>query len=133
MKKVYFYLSFIIIASVFIIACTIEDDDNPPTCEVIIQDLQDLKIAIEDYASSSICSDEFECRYIAFGSKPCGGPWSYLIYSTSIDTLELQTLVTDYNEREANYNTTCGAASDCSVPQPPTAFTCDDNQCIPVF
>ena len=133
MKKVLIYLSLTIIASIFIIACTIDDDDNPVTCEVMFQDLQDLSIAIEDYAAASICKDEFECRYIAYGSKPCGGPWSYLIYSTSIDTLELQTLVADYNESENNYNITCGAVSDCSVPQPPTGFTCEDNLCIPAF
>ena len=133
MKKVFFYLSLTIIASVLIVACTIEDDDNPATCEFVFQDLQDLKIVIEDYASSSICSDEFECRYIAFGSKACGGPWSYLIYTTSIDTLELQTLVTDYNERENDYNLNCGATSDCSVPIAPAGFTCEDNLCIPTF
>jgi len=44
-------------------------------------------------------------------------PWAYIIYSTSIDTLELQTLVVDYNESENNYNITCGVVSDCSVPQ----------------
>ena len=32
-----------------------------------------LSIAIEDYEASSICNDEFECRYITFGSKPCDG------------------------------------------------------------
>jgi hypothetical protein len=133
MKKVIISIALIIIAGVFIVACTIEDDDDILTCDPILQDLQYLKIAIEDFAASSICSDAFECRYIAFGSKPCGGPWSYLIYSTSIDTLELQTLVTDYNETENNYNLICGATSDCSVPNPPSSFTCEDNQCIPIY
>lgn len=131
MKKVFLYIALIIIVTSFIIACTLEDE--PITCEEMIQDLADFKITIEDYAANSICGDEFECRYIPFGSKPCGGPWSYLIYSTSIDTLELQTLVADYNERENNYNITCGSASDCSVSSPPSDFTCEDNQCIPVF
>ncbi len=99
----------------------------------MLQDLQDLGITIENQASSSVCSDVFECRYIPFGSKACGGPCPYLVYSTSIDTLELQTLVTNYNERENNYNSTRGAVSNCSVPIPPTKFTCEDNQCIPVF
>jgi len=40
----------------------------------MLQDLQDLGITIENQASSSVCSDVFECRYIPFGSKACGGP-----------------------------------------------------------
>jgi hypothetical protein len=133
MKKALVYLSITFITSLFIVACTIDDDDNIVTCEPMFQDLQDLRIAIEDYASSSVCNDEFECRYIAFGSKPCGGPWSYLVYTTSIDTLELQSLVTDYNQRENSYNNNCGEVSDCLAPTPPTGFTCEDNKCIPVF
>ena len=132
MKKTIIFTTLIILTCSIIVACTMPDDD-PVTCEYLFQDLEHFKITIEEYASASICSDEFECRYIAFGSKACGGPWSYLIYTTSIDTLELQNLVADYNERENNYNITCGAISDCSVPSPPAGFTCEDNQCIPVF
>ena len=80
-----------------------------------------------------MCGDEFECRYIAFGAKPCGGPWEYLIYTTSIDTEELELLVTEFNAQEANYNETCGAISDCAVALEPTGFTCEDNQCVAVF
>jgi hypothetical protein len=132
MKKVVIYLSFIMSISVTIIACSLPDDD-PVACEQIFQNIQDLKISIEEFAATSICSEEFECRSIAFGSKPCGGPWSYLIYTTSIDTLELETLVAELNERENDYNLTCGATSDCSVPNEPVSFTCEDSQCIPIF
>jgi hypothetical protein len=131
MKKFLIYLALIITASSFIIACTLEDE--PVTCSEMLQDLQSFKISIEDYAATSICSDEFECRYITFGSKPCGGPWLYLIYTTSIDTLELESLVNDYNERETIYNLNCEAVSDCSLPPQPTGFTCEDNLCIPVY
>ena len=132
MKKAIVYLSFIVCVSVAIIACTMPDDD-PVACEQMFQNIQDLRISIEELAATSICSDEFECRSIAFGAKPCGGPWSYLIYTTSIDTIELETLVSEYNESENNYNLTCGAVSDCSVPTPPSGFSCEENQCIPVY
>ena len=133
MKKVIIFGLSILVIIFSAISCSIEDDDNPATCEQMFQSLQNLRIDIEGYATTSICSNEFECRYIAFGAKPCGGPWEYLIYTTSIDTLELETLVADFNEREANYNQSCGAVSDCSVPTPPTGFTCENNQCIPIF
>ena len=53
---------------------------------------------------TSVCGEEYECRYIGVGSKPCGGPWEFLFYTTSIDTLELQSLVAAYNALEADYN-----------------------------
>ena len=133
MKKVIILGVTLFVVIFAVISCSIDDDDNPATCEELYQNLDSFRIDIEQYAASSICSNEFECRYIAFGEKPCGGPWKYLIYTTSIDTVQLESAVADYNEREANYNQSCGAVSDCSVPTPPTGFTCENNQCIPIF
>tara|TARA_R110002049_G_scaffold61447_3_gene163680 strand:- start:1960 stop:2175 length:216 start_codon:yes stop_codon:yes gene_type:complete len=45
-----------------------------------------LKSEMETLADISICGDELEYKYVAFGSKPCGAPQSYLVCSTSIDT-----------------------------------------------
>lgn len=132
MKKITYYLTLLVVLSLFFISCTLPDDD-PVTCEEMIQELEQLKITIEDYAATSVCGEGFECNYIAFGSKPCGGPWEYLIYTTSIDTEQLIIMVNDYNELENNYNELCGAISDCTIPNEPIGFTCEENQCIPVF
>lgn len=66
------------------------------------------------------CRDASQCRTIAFGSKPCGGPWKYLVYSTATtDSVQLDALVTEYNAREAAVNQQEGRMSDCSaVPRP---------------
>ena len=92
-----------------------------------------LKIEIESLANASVCNESTECKFIAFGSKPCGGPWSYLIYSTSIDTNKLEVMVEDYNQKEADYNQKYGVGSDCSVALPPTSITCENNTCVAVF
>jgi hypothetical protein len=61
-----------------------------------------------------------QCRTIAFGSKLCGGPWRFLIYSTaSTDSVELAAAVAAYNAREAELNVSEGRYSDCSVPKEP--------------
>ncbi len=132
MKKTIFTLG---LTSLFILftAMQCDKDDISVNCEDIQLDLLEFKSSIEELANTSICSDEFECRYIAFGSKPCGGPWEFLIYTTSIDTLTLTSLVMEYNQLEANYNFNCGAVSDCSTPQPPISFGCENNQCIPLY
>lgn len=113
--------------------CNDDDENYSITCDVRLQNLAFLKADIQAIADASICNEEFECRYIAFGSKPCGGPWEFLIYTTSIDTLTLASLVEEYNQLETEYNNNCDAISDCSTPQPPIGFDCVDNQCIPIF
>ena len=72
----------------------------------------------------------FECKVIAFGSKPCGGPWSYLVYSTSIDEERLEALVESYNIYEQDYNMACDVASDCMFVTEPTELTCEDGKCV---
>ncbi len=121
--------------SLFILttAMSCDEDDSPINCGQTAQVLAEYKASIQSLADQSVCGDEFECRYIAFGSKPCGGPWEFLVYSTSIDTMQLMTFVADYNQLEANYNLICNAVSDCSTPQPPTGFNCENNECIPIF
>ncbi|MEP5256138.1 MAG: hypothetical protein ABJQ39_13835 [Winogradskyella arenosi] len=126
-------LIFLWLVLLLVTAYTDNDHDDDINCTSLLQDLVEQKAFIESYASSAICSDEFECRYLPFGSKPCGGPWSYLIYTTSIDTLELENLVNTYNAKEAEYNLNCGAISDCSVAIPPIGFNCEDQECIPIF
>ena len=121
--------------SLFILftAMQCDDDDVSVSCQNSLVNLLVLKANIESLANASVCGEEFECRYIAFGSKPCGGPWEYLIYTTSIDTDELTTLVEEYNQLEANYNVNCDAVSDCMAAIPATGFECVYNQCVPIF
>lgn len=123
------------IMSLFILltAMTCDKEEIPKHCEDTQLELLQFKSDIKTLANTSICSVAFECRYIAFGSKPCGGPWEYLVYTTSIDTLALNSLVAEYNQMENNYNLNCGAVSDCSAPQPPTGFDCQNGQCIPIY
>ena len=109
------------------------EDDTPSNCEERLESLAELKIEIESLVNTSVCNENTSCRYMAFGSKPCGGPWSYLIYSTSIDTLELKRLVDIYNDNEEIYNIKCDAISDCAFVNPPIGFDCENNICIPVY
>lgn len=126
-------LFFIIISSILLLMATTCEDDIILTCEDRLDSLNELELKIENLVNESECGGNFECRYIAFGSKPCGGPWSYLIYSTSIDTLKLERLVDRYNANGDIYNFECNVVSDCSIPNPPIDFECENNKCIPIF
>ena len=109
------------------------DDDKPLTQEEELIHLQNLKSEIEVLASASVCNEATECKFIAFGSKPCGGPWSYLVYSTSIDINAFEALVNDYNMQEDTYNQRWGIASDCALAQQPTSISCENNTCMAVY
>lgn len=110
-----------------------EDDETPLTQEEERMELDIDKQAIIDFAATSVCNASTECKYIGFGSKPCGGPWSYIIYTTSIDTDKLELWIEDYNNKEADFNAKWGVFSDCSIANPPTSISCENNVCIPVF
>ncbi len=129
MKKTYFLL--FVICSLFM-AFQCEDDSN-----LIMEDEQKAlmvsKKIIEDLAATSVCNENTKCKFIAFGSKPCGGPWSYLIYSTSIDVEKLENMVATYNANEADFNQKWGVVSDCSAALPPRSINCENNTCIPVY
>jgi hypothetical protein len=46
-----------------------------------------------------------QCKTIALGSKPCGGPATYLVYSTAgSDEDKLKQLVSEYNELSRKYH-----------------------------
>ena len=100
------------------------------------QDLANLTVLqeeIELLIDSADCSENSGCEYIAFGNKACGGPKSYLVFSTSIDIELLQQKVATYNALENSFNQKWGIISDCSVPMPPIDVTCVIGKCTAVY
>ena len=114
----------------FILLLSISCSSNENTQKEDQLELETLTNEITSLAESSICNEENECKYIALGSKPCGGPWSYLVYSSSINTALLLEKVKNYNELENTYNLKWGINSDCSVVSPPTSLECINGKCI---
>ena len=77
---------------------------------------REIDALVGDAAGASI----EDCRYAGVGSKPCGGPWAFMIYSaSSTDSTALAERLTAYNAFEAEMNERYGLASDCSVPNEP--------------
>ncbi|WP_372767215.1 hypothetical protein [Lutibacter sp.] len=97
-----------------------------------LAELTALQEEIELLIDSGICSENASCDYIAFGSKACGGPKTYLVYSTSIDIVLLQQKAATYNALENAYNKKWGVISDCSYVLPPNEVTCINGKCTAV-
>ena len=96
------------------------------------EQLAALRSQIEELVGDAPCDTVADCRFVGFGSKPCGGPWKYLVYSvigtdmsagigvdTGVDTLGLVEKVQAYNALEAEMNARYGYASDCAVVNEP--------------
>lgn len=126
-----FYLRVLLILS-FVLPFTATTCEEEPsnTCDALLEEMSMLKNEIDVLINAATCSEITECKSIAFGSKPCGGPWSYLVYSTTINTDQLELLVSQYNELESQYNMNCDAVSDCMFVGPPNELACENGKCV---
>ena len=92
--------------------------------------LEELYGEIVAYIGTPECSDAGDCRYVGVGSKPCGGPWHYLVYSAAtVDEVHLMGLVAEHAAFEDYMNARYGYASTCDVPPVPT-LECRDGICV---
>ncbi len=82
------------------------------------------------YAKSGQCINDSQCRFVGLGSKPCGGPRMYLLYSASLDTTKLLTMISQYNAGEHSFNLKWGLGSDCSIPAAPDSVRCVEGVCV---
>ena len=92
-----------------------------PSSTVTEADLAAKEAEIRDMIGDATCASAEACSSIAFGAKPCGGPWEYLIYcADSVDEEALQASVDAYFALNDQYNIEQGMASDCSEALEPT-------------
>ena len=102
----------------FIVACGTKSP--VPADQDTAHSLDSLRTEVRQLVAEPACDDVNQCRSISFGSKPCGGPWSYLVYSTqATDSSKLAAAVAQYNGREAQLNRELGKVSDCRMVTPP--------------
>lgn len=118
----------VLLAIVF--SCT---NNTEASKEEDLAELTVLQEEIELLVNSGVCAENSSCNYLAFGSKACGGPKGFLVFSTSIDVALLQQKVATYNALENAYNQKWGIISDCSVPIPPVDVTCIAGKCTAVY
>ena len=91
--------------------------------------LDSLRTAVHRLVAEPVCESVQDCRAIAFGAKPCGGPWSYLVYSVrATDSARLAQMVARYNEREEELNREEGRMSDCAFVTEPE-LVCREGLC----
>ncbi|MEZ4787200.1 MAG: hypothetical protein R2790_04830 [Flavobacterium haoranii] len=104
--------------------------ENDNQNDVITEEmLNNKRTEITNYIGQFSCSATSTCNFIALGSKPCGGPREYLVYSNNVDQNELQQLVSEYYTMDSTRNIQTNAISDCAVVMPPENIDCIDGVC----
>ena len=62
------------------------------------------------------CSASGDCAFMPVGSKPCGGPWEYVVYCRlTNDTTRLRTVLAELERRQREYNTKHQIGSTCDM------------------
>jgi hypothetical protein len=91
-----------------------------------------LRESIAQQVGTAACSSPAVCRTLPLGSKPCGGPRRYLVYSLAVtDSARLAADAARYNEAEARRNKEKGLVSDCSMLIPPKV-SCVSRRCVAI-
>jgi hypothetical protein len=92
-------------------------------------DLAKLRAEIDALIGAGRCMNLVQCRVAPLGSKPCGGPAEYLVYSwISTDKVALETRIAEYNFLQEDLQRKDAAAGACVVTPEPVA-TCVNNRC----
>ena len=106
--------------------CSDSENSSP---NITLAQLETKKQEIQNFINSFNCSESVGCGFLAFGSKPCGGPRTYLLFSNNVNLTKLQELVKNYNDMDDLYNIQTGAVSDCMFVLPPTEVKCVNGVC----
>lgn len=108
------------------------NDEGPSECDgaAFEQQLETLRTSIDEEIGEAEASDVAACRTLPLGAKPCGGPWTYLVYSAEAsDSTRLADLAAEYHAVNAEWNAACDLASDCVMVGPPDV-TLENGRCV---
>lgn len=85
---------------------------------------------IISFINSAPCTNLKGCTFVAVGTKACGGPSEYFVYSRTLDSAKLVQMVTAYTEEMSSYILKWKISSDCSVTPQPDSTRCVNGACF---
>jgi hypothetical protein len=101
-----------IVAALLLAACA-ED----AATEARVRELEQQARAL---ANRDGCDRLDQCTAAPMGAKPCGGPWTYLVYcKATTDEAALLRVLDELRRVEEEYNQVAGSVSDCQFVGPP--------------
>ena len=108
--------------------------ENPDKGNMTLQEAQEMEnLTSEIFAisKSEKCTNGSDWKSVGLGVKACGGPVSYIAYSSKIDEANFLEKVNLYNQKSTEYNKKYNLISDCMLVMPPEKIECINGS--PVF
>ena len=75
------------------------------------------------------CTDPAEWKFTAIGSKPCGGPSSYIAYPVKLED-EILPRIERFTAMQSAFNKKYNLMSDCAVVLPPSEIRCENGKAV---
>jgi hypothetical protein len=123
-----FKRSSLIILSFIVIIFSCKDNSELREKEDDEQALAAEYTEIQRLSLSTSCEDAKDWTFTAIGARACGGPTSYIAYSTKIDVNAFLNLIKLYSEHQYQYNQKWGVISPCSIIIPPKGVICENGK-----
>lgn len=105
-----------------------EEKDFYNTREEDQQEMNILKKEIDKMANQFSCDLATEWRFIAIGTKTCGGAGAYIAYSTKIDEAIFLKKVAFYTQKQNAFNVKWGYISNCALVVVPKSVECNNGK-----
>lgn len=100
--------------------------------EVSLDDIKTAKNKLNNLIADKQCSTSSQCKVSAVGSRACGGPSDYIVYSTQSAPQEQVSALSDtITQLESTYNVQKGMMSICQHLTAPST-QCVENKCVKV-
>ncbi|MBA6409679.1 hypothetical protein H4J63_10150 [Pseudoalteromonas sp. 5Ae-yellow] len=97
---------------------------------VSIDDIKAAKTELDTLIADKQCDTSTQCRVNAVGSRACGGPSSFVVYSTNAASEDQVTALSDkITKLESSYNSQKGMMSICQHLTTPST-QCVENKCV---
>lgn len=88
--------------------------------------------ALDKLVANTECDSQSQCKVLAVGSRACGGPSQYLVYSTKHATAaDVEKLADTITQQAKQFNAQNEIVSTCQHLTKPAA-QCKNNQCVAV-
>ena len=93
------------------------------------QQMKSLIKEIDALISTETCSNPAEWKFVAIGSKACGGPSSYIAYPLKLEA-EICPKVPQFTSMQSAFNTKYKLMSDCAMVMPPVEIRCENGKAV---
>lgn len=123
--KAYLYQTKLIFASILVFSfASCEEKDFSSSKEKDELEMSNLRREIDKMSNQLSCENAADWKFVAIGSKPCGGANGYIAYSSKINEALFLEKVAMFNQKQRAFNVKCNLISDCMALLPPKSIEC---------